>query len=111
MPSFISSMLVALLNRLPLDQLAAALARLSVDSMGDLAYSVIIAKVPVQLQLRIRELIRKLDALDLPGEEKFRRVISDLKDPTSPLRGVVYALSQKALLIAVQGIYDSMKAK
>lgn len=89
----------------------ALLSRLDVDAFVAAVYSYVARRMPRALTERIEVLVRRVDDLDLPGEEKFRTVMAALLAKDSPVRELALAQARNLVLEAIQSAYDRMKAK
>lgn len=89
----------------------AIVARLDLFELAEVAYGAAVKRIPQPVLDRINELVRNVDDLDLPGEEKFREVVSALKTPNSAIRALLQGIPQRILLIAIQGAYERMRAE
>jgi hypothetical protein len=92
-----------------LSALMALAARMDLVALADAIYQMVAPKIPGAIKDRIRVLVRTVDDLDLPGEDKFREVMRQLKEPNSSVRYLLNSIPQQALLSAIQGAYENME--
>jgi hypothetical protein len=98
------------MNNFIISTILALASRLDPYQVAETIYDILLRRLPTPVLERIAELVRKVDDLDLPGEEKFREVMTELKDPSSPLRAMIRVIPQRSLLIAIQTAYERFKA-
>ncbi len=97
------------MQQLLVNALIAIASRLDLFALAEAIYRMLEPKIPAEVKMRINTLVRTVDELDLPGEEKFREVITALKDPNSSVRGAIAGIPQRVLLVAIQAAYERME--
>lgn len=99
MKSVLRSALLALLSRLPWDELL------------DVVRGIAERRIQSAVLDRIDVLVRQAEAdPESRGTEKFAWVLSQLTDPTSPVRGAVLALPARLVQWAIQTAVVRIKA-
>ncbi|NCU21668.1 hypothetical protein EOM89_13375 [Candidatus Falkowbacteria bacterium] len=85
-----------------LNTLAALLARIDFLAALQALYTRAAREIPQPVLDRIDILVRRVDSLDLPGEEKFKEVLAALRAPESPVRAALNGVSNRLLHWAIQ---------
>ncbi|NJL72303.1 MAG: hypothetical protein HC888_12350 [Candidatus Competibacteraceae bacterium] len=97
------------MQKLLLTAAISLLSRLDLFAIAQAAHAASVKKIPPPVLSRIEELVRFVDDLDLPGEEKFRQVVSGLKDPAYWAHRFLPDIPQQTLLSSIQSAYESMR--
>lgn len=97
------------MNQLLLTAILAIVAKLDLLQLMAAVYARIKRELPAPALDRIALLVRQVDALDLPGEDKFRQVVASLTAPGSPVRATIANVPRQLVLWAIQSAYDRMR--
>jgi hypothetical protein len=89
-----------------LNVLVALAARIDLYELARVLFKLAMSRVPGPVLLMIEMAVRAVDALDLPGEDKFYQVMVELRDPENPLRDQIRQIPVNLLLNAIQGTYE-----
>ena len=95
----IAKLIIALLGRL--------------DDLGllDVAKAIVARRLNSLLVPHIDRLIRWVDDMDLPGEEKMQKVIGLLTEPNTPHGQIAQNMPLSAIRWAIETVYQRIKAE
>lgn len=99
-----------ILNAL-INSAVALLARLDFGAALQAIYARARTEVPPPVLERIDYLVRYVDRLDLPGENKLKEVLDALKDPDSPVLPYMAALQGHIVRWAIETAVARLRAQ
>lgn len=88
----------------------ALLNRIDFDAVLEAVYTVAARRIDGAVLATIDRLVGMVDAMDLPGEEKFAWVMDALTAPNSPLRALVGGTPTRLLRWAIETAVLRLKA-
>jgi hypothetical protein len=97
------------MNQIFLTAILTLIAKLDLLQLMVAVYARVKRELPDPVLERIDSLVRRVDALDIPGEDKFKEVVAALMAPESPVRGMLSDIPRQLVLWAIQSAYDRMR--